>query len=68
MSRGLGDVYKRQELTSGDTNTEIAKKLYIAPGTVKNYIQYMLEKTGYGNRTELAIEARVSGIVIAMEE
>lgn len=41
-----------RELTSGDTNTEIAKRLYIAPGTVKNYIQYMLEKTGFKSRTE----------------
>ena len=40
----------------------------ISENTVKSHIQHMLEKTGYGNRTELAIEARVSGIVIAMEE
>ena len=53
-----------RELTSGDTNTEIAKRLYIAPGTVKNYIQYMLEKTGFKSRTELAVKAREAGIVI----
>ncbi len=44
--------------TSGDTNTEIAKRLYIAPGTVKNYIQYMLEKTGFKSRTELAVKGK----------
>ena len=53
-----------RELTSGDTNTEIAKRLYIAPGTVKNYIQYMLEKTGFKSRTELAVKAREAGLVI----
>ena len=49
---------------NGDTNTEIAKRLYIAPGTVKNYIQYMLEKTGFKSRTELAVKAREAGLVI----
>ena len=43
-----------RELTSGDTNTEI----------VKNYIQYMLEKTGFKSRTELAVKAREAGLVI----
>lgn len=42
-----------RELTSGDTNTEIAKRLYIAPGTVKNYIQYMLEKQALSQEQSL---------------
>lgn len=53
-----------RELTSGDTNTEIAKRLFISAGTVKNHIQHMLEKTGFKSRTELAVKAREAGIVI----
>jgi two-component system vancomycin resistance associated response regulator VraR len=53
-----------RELTTGAGNAEIAEKLNISVNTVRTHIQHMLEKTGYTNRTELAIEARVRGIVI----
>ncbi len=53
-----------RELISGDTNEEIAKRLYISQGTVKIHIQHMLEKTGFRSRTELAVRARESGLVI----
>ena len=42
----------------------IAEKLVISESTVKNHIHRMLEKTGCESRTELAIEARISGIAI----
>ncbi len=55
-------------MTKGLSNAAIAKTLHISENTVKSHIQHMLEKTGFENRTELAIEARVSGMVISIEE
>lgn len=53
-----------RELTSGDTNTEIAERLQMSQYTVRDYIQTIMEKTGFRSRTELAVKARESGIVI----
>lgn len=53
-----------RELTSGDTNPEIARRMYLSAETVKKHIQHMLEKTGFKSRTMLAVEARESGLVI----
>lgn len=53
-----------REMVAGVSNAEIARRLNISEGTVKFHIHNMLEKTGCKTRTELAIEARVSGIVI----
>lgn len=63
-----GDLSDREldvlrELTTGASNTEIAERLYISENTVKSHIKNLLEKTGYGNRTELAVKAQKSGIV-----
>lgn len=54
-------------MTTGVPNAVIAQKLGIAENTVKNHIRHMMEKTGCKNRTELAIQARVSGVVISMD-
>lgn len=51
-------------MTTGASNAVIAGELNISEGTVKGYIHNMLEKTGYTSRTELAIEARISGIAV----
>jgi len=56
------DVLK--ELTTGDTNAEIAERLSISAATVKSHIQHLMEKTGFRTRTELVSEARGLGIVI----
>lgn len=56
------DVLK--ELTTGDSNSEIAERLGISARTVKFHVQNMLEKTGFKTRTELASEARSLGLVI----
>ena len=56
------DVLK--ELTTGDSNTVIAERLYISVGTVKSHIQHLLEKTGFKTRTELVSEACSLGIVV----
>lgn len=52
-------------MTTGASNAAIAEKLKISENTVKNHIRHMMEKTGCKSRTELAIEARVSGVVIS---
>ena len=54
-------------MTTGMSNARIAEKLYISEGTVKTYIHSMLIKTGYSNRTELAIEARVKGVAVHID-
>ena len=54
-------------MTTGISNAAIAKKLNISENTVKNHIRHMMEKSGCKSRTELAITARVSGIVISIE-
>ena len=53
-----------RELLTGATNGEIGKKLGMSERTVKTHITRMLEKTGFKNRTVLAIRARMSGLVI----
>ena len=54
-------------MTTGAANASIAEELDISENTVKNHIRHMMEKTGCKSRTELAIEARVSGVVICTE-
>ncbi|MBO4501097.1 MAG: response regulator transcription factor [Clostridia bacterium] len=56
------DVLK--ELTTGDTNAEIAERLFISVATVKSHILHLMEKTGFKTRTELVSKARGLGIVI----
>ena len=53
-----------RELITGDTNKEIADRLNMSQYTVRDYIQSMLDKTGFRSRTELAVKARESGLVI----
>lgn len=42
-----------QEIMRGKTNAQIAKKLFIAEGTVKKHVSNIFRKTGVGNRVEL---------------
>lgn len=53
-----------KELTTGDTNAEIAERLHVSVATVKSHILHLMEKTGFKTRTELVSEARGLGIVI----
>ena len=53
-----------REMTGGYTNVEIGERLHMSVGSVKAHILSMLEKTGFRNRTELAVRARESGLVI----
>ena len=53
-----------RELTGNLTNDEIAENLHISPYTVKRHIENILAKTGYKSRVELAVNARVLGVVV----
>lgn len=44
-----------QAISEGLSNKEIASKLFISEGTVKNYISNILGKTGLEHRTQIAI-------------
>lgn len=44
-----------QAVSEGLSNKEIAAKLYISEGTVKNYISTILEKGNLSHRTQLAV-------------
>lgn len=45
-------------VAEGDGNKEIARKLDLAEGTVKNYVSRILDKLHARSRTELAIKAQ----------
>lgn len=51
-------------VVAGETDAAIAEKLFISVATVKTHIQSMKNRTGFRNRTELAVKARESGLVI----
>ncbi|MBR3418125.1 MAG: response regulator transcription factor [Oscillospiraceae bacterium] len=50
-------------ICDGADNKEIAAKLYLAEGTVRNSISRMLEKLGLKDRTQLAVFALKNNIV-----
>ena len=51
-------------LTTGASSEEIASKLHISSNTVKTHIKHLLEKTGFTSRTQLAIQSRITGLVV----
>lgn len=53
-----------RKLVSGLSDKEIAQELGISYNTVRVYITSMLQKTGFQSRTELALKAAKSGIVV----
>ena len=55
-------------MTGGYTNVEIGERLHISVSSVKTHILSMLDKTGFRNRTELAVRARESGLVILEDD
>ena len=70
---GKLDVSERElavlrELTRNNTNEEIAERLHISLNTVKTHIQHILEKTGYKNRIDLAVNAKALGVVVHEED
>lgn len=53
-----------RELVAGESDAAISEKLFMSIRTVKTHIHNMKEKTGFRNRTELAVRARESGLII----
>lgn len=53
-----------KEVVGGKTDVAIAENLKLSVSTVKFHIQKIREKTGFTNRTELAVRARECGLVI----
>lgn len=51
-------------MTGGYSNQEIAEKLNVSPNAIKKHISNLLNKTGLRSRTELAVRARETGLVI----
>jgi DNA-binding NarL/FixJ family response regulator len=50
-------------LAQGMTNREIAQRLYLAEGTVKNYVTTILGKIGARDRTQAALQAQELGLL-----
>lgn len=53
-----------REVVCGALDSEISEKLHISLRTVKSHIQHLRTKTGFRNRTELAVWARGCGLII----
>ena len=50
-------------VATGSTNREIADRLYLSEGTVKNYISRILGRLGLRDRTQAALYARDHGLL-----
>lgn len=64
VSRSFSDEMTEREkeicslMTEGLTNRQIADRLYISEGTVKNYISNIYDKTGIHDRVKLIVELK----------
>jgi DNA-binding NarL/FixJ family response regulator len=50
-------------LAAGANNRQIASQLFLAEGTVKNYVSTILDKLGVEDRTQAALRARELGLL-----
>lgn len=69
LNAGLADPLSERELAiltlvaNGLSNREIAERLYLAEGTVKNYVTSLLGKIGARDRTQAALRGRELGLL-----
>ncbi|GGN80707.1 DNA-binding response regulator [Actinoplanes lobatus] len=68
MSTPRADLTDREHavlrlIARGATNREIAAKLYVSEGTVKNHVSHILARLGLRDRTQAAIYARDHGLL-----
>ncbi len=52
-----------QLIAEGLSNPEIAARLFLAEGTVKNYVSTILQKTDTRDRTQAALKAKTLGLL-----
>ena len=52
-----------QLLGSGQSNAELARRLYVSEATVKTYVSRLLTKLDLANRTQAAILAHEAGLL-----
>ena len=50
------------------TQAAAAEKLHISVNTVKRHLQNIMEKTGFNSRLDLAMHARLLGMVVPESE
>jgi DNA-binding NarL/FixJ family response regulator len=50
-------------VATGDSNKEIAARLFITEGTVKNHVTNILGKLGVRDRTQAALRAKELGLI-----
>ncbi|MFH7596904.1 response regulator transcription factor [Streptomyces racemochromogenes] len=50
-------------IAAGATNKEIASRLYLSEGTVKNHISRVLSRLGLRDRTQAALYAKDNGLI-----
>jgi DNA-binding NarL/FixJ family response regulator len=51
------------EIVNGNSNAEIAERLYITVGTVKTHVRNILNKLCADDRTQAAVRALRAGLV-----
>lgn len=50
-------------ITEGASNTEIARRLYVSPNTIKTHVRNILNKLGVEHRLQAAVVALRHGLV-----
>jgi len=69
LDAGLAEPISTRELdilkllAQGHTNRAISQQLFLAEGTVKNYVTVLLQKIGARDRTQAALRARELGML-----
>ena len=69
VDAGQVDVLTERELdvlrllAQGYSNPEIAQRMHLAAGTVRNYVSTILQKLGVGDRTQAAVVALQRGLI-----